>query len=195
MRKEVAGLIHDVDGRFAIGNTDVHVQSENEVRAREQLHVFHDFLVTLAFGDELIVPMRKRMRADRRDFQSAAPRKSGELATQINDVRSRLDNRLANFRAELDDRLVHLGFDLLFKRDLAAFEDFLDVRAQLARLRIDNREFLFDAERESMLLLAHGGGQSSLTSRALSSRVAKTTRDLTTAIGSHKPHRVTHHSL
>ena len=58
--------------RFAIRNSDVHVQSENQVRAREQLHVFHDFLVTFAFGDELIVPMRKRMRADGRDLQSAS---------------------------------------------------------------------------------------------------------------------------
>ena len=57
-----------MNGRFAIRNADMHVQSENQVRARQQLHVFHDFLIALAFGDELIVPVRKRMRAGRSDL-------------------------------------------------------------------------------------------------------------------------------
>ena len=63
VRQKITRLIHDVNGRFAIGNADVHVQSEDEIRAREQLHVFDDLLIALAFGDELVVPMRKRMRA------------------------------------------------------------------------------------------------------------------------------------
>jgi hypothetical protein len=50
-----------VDGRFAIGNSDVHVQSKDEIGARELLHVLDDFLIALAFGDELIAPMGKRM--------------------------------------------------------------------------------------------------------------------------------------
>ena len=57
-----------MDGRFAIGNADVHVQAENQIRARELLHVLHDFLVTFAFGDELIAPVRKWMRPGRRDL-------------------------------------------------------------------------------------------------------------------------------
>ena len=39
-----------------------------EIRARKGLHIAHNFLITLAFGDELIAPMRKRMRPDRCDF-------------------------------------------------------------------------------------------------------------------------------
>ena len=74
---------------------------------------------------------------------------------------------------------MHLRFDLLLERDFAALEDFLDVRAQFARLRIDNRELLFDPEGESVILLAHGGAQISLKNNNLSSRVAQTTRDLT----------------
>src|ERR1700687_1833871 len=75
-----------------------------------------------------------------------------KLAAQVGHVFARVDNRLTDLRAELDDRLVHLGFDLLFERDLAALENFLDMRAQFARLRIDNREFLFDAESVSVVL-------------------------------------------
>src|SRR5713226_9565613 len=122
------------------------VQSENEIGARELLHVLDDFRITLALSDELIAPMRKGMRADRRSFQSTVAGQLGELAAQFNDVLARVDNRLADLRAKLDDRLVHLGLDLLLEHDFSAFEDFLNVGAQLARLRIDNREFLLDAE-------------------------------------------------
>ncbi len=70
---------------------------------------------------------------------------------------TRVDDRLANFGAELNNRLMHLGLDLLFERNLPAFEDLLDVRPQLARFRIDDRELLFDAESKCVLLRAHGG--------------------------------------
>ena len=36
-------------------------------------------------------------------------------------------DRLADLRPELDHRLVHLRFDLLFEHDLAALENFLNV--------------------------------------------------------------------
>ena len=68
MRQEIACLIHDVDGHFAIGNANVDMQSKNQIRAREQLHVFYDFLVAIALGDKLIVPMRKRVGTHRCDF-------------------------------------------------------------------------------------------------------------------------------
>src|ERR1700676_142028 len=102
-----------------------------------------------------------------------------KLAAQVGHVFARIDNRLANFRAKLDDRLVHLRFDLLFERDLAALENFLDMRAQFARLRIDNRELLFNAESVGVVLFAHAGFQTSLKKNWLSSRVAQTRGDLT----------------
>src|SRR5438876_5154848 len=66
-------------------------------------------------------------------------------------------NRLADFRAELDNRLMHLRLDLLFEHNFSAFENFLNVRTQLARLWIDNRELLLDAEREGVIFDAHRG--------------------------------------
>src|SRR6266516_8220117 len=88
---------------------------------------------------------------------------------------TRIDNRLANFSAELNDRLVHLRLDLLFERNLSALEDLLDVRPKLACLRIDNREFLFNTESEDVFLGAHAGAQLSPKNNALSSRVARST--------------------
>src|SRR5262249_16646452 len=46
------------------------------------------------------------------------------------------------------DRLVHLRLDPLLQKELSLFQKLLDVRAQLPRLRIDDLEFLLDAERE-----------------------------------------------
>src|ERR1700757_2526366 len=65
---------------------------------------------------------------------------------------ARMLDRIANLSAELDDGLVHLGLDLLFEHDLAALEDFLNMRAQFTRIRIDNREFLFNAQSKRVLL-------------------------------------------
>ena len=55
-------------------------------------------------------------------------------------------DRLANLGPEFDHRLVHLRFDLLLEHDLAALENFLNVRAQFTRVRIDNRKLFLDAE-------------------------------------------------
>src|SRR5687768_12308713 len=66
-----------------------------------------------------------------------------------------MTDRLANLRAELHDRLVHLGLDLLLQENFAALQDFLDVRPQLARLRIDDGKLLFDAERKGMVRGGH----------------------------------------
>ena len=68
------------------------MQSENEIGARHLLHVFHDLLVAFAFGDFLVVPMRKRMRADRRDFHSAARRQPRQPAAQIDHMRAGIDH-------------------------------------------------------------------------------------------------------
>src|ERR1043166_3407978 len=69
------------------------------------------------------------------------------------------------------DRLVHLGFDLFLEHDLAAFEDFLDVRLQFARVWIDDREFFLDAEGEPVAFAAHRGAQMCVKNMRLSSNV------------------------
>src|SRR6266478_9943189 len=70
-------------------------------------------------------------------------------------------NRIANLSAELDHRLMHLRLDLLLEHDLSTLEDFLDVRPQLARLRVDNRKLFLDAERVGVLLLHPSGRKTS----------------------------------
>src|SRR5436309_7630868 len=97
------------------------------------------------------------MRAHRGNLQAASPRQFRESAAQFDHVGTSIDNRLANFSAELNDRLVHLRLDLLFEGNFPALEDFLDVRPKFACLRIDNGEFLFDTEGEHVVFGTHAG--------------------------------------
>ena len=45
--EEIARLIHHLDGCFAIGDADMDMQAEDEVSARDLLHVLDDGRVTL----------------------------------------------------------------------------------------------------------------------------------------------------
>ena len=42
MGQKIAGLIHDMNRHFAIGNADVDMEPEDEIGARDLLQVFHD---------------------------------------------------------------------------------------------------------------------------------------------------------
>ena len=66
-------------------------------------------------------------------------------------MRPRTADRVADFRAQLDDRLVHLRLDLLLEHDFSAFEDLVNMRPQLARRGIDDREFLFNTESKRVI--------------------------------------------
>src|SRR5205085_2978131 len=112
VRQEIARLVHDVDGRFAGRYADVHMQAEDQIRPRQALHVFHDLLVALSFGDELVVPVGKGVRADGSDPQIRLAGERRELAAQFDNVLTRVRDRRTNLRAQLDDRLVHLRLDL-----------------------------------------------------------------------------------
>jgi hypothetical protein len=64
-------MVHDIDRFFAIRDADVNVESENEIGARDLLHVFDDVRVALVRRDQLVHPMRKWMRAGRSNHHLA----------------------------------------------------------------------------------------------------------------------------
>ncbi len=114
MRQKITRLVHDIDAFGAIGNADVDVQSENEIRSCDLLHVVRDRDVALIGGDFLIHPMRKRMGAGRCNFQTALRRDCRQLAAKIDNLFAGAARVAANFSTELDHRLMQLGFDVLF---------------------------------------------------------------------------------
>ena len=86
------------------------------------------------------------MRPGGRDLQPLSFRDCRQLTSQSNHLLASSTRIVANASPELDDRLVQLGLKLLFQNDLAALNDLLDVRTQLARQRIDQLKFLFNTE-------------------------------------------------
>src|SRR5204863_8440528 len=75
-----------------------------------------------------------------------------------------------NLLAQRNDQRKKLLLDLRWKHDLAARYNLLNMRTQLARLRIDNRELVFDAQGEGVFLCTHGGLRMSSKTQRLSSR-------------------------
>ena len=117
VRQEVARAVHDLDGRLAVLDADVHVQSENQVGARDHLQVFHDDAVALVGIDLLLVPLRERMRAAGGECAARSARARPMIWRRMSRISSlRLLDVLADAGADLDDRLVHLGLDALVQQ-------------------------------------------------------------------------------
>src|SRR6266498_2180588 len=152
MRQEIPGLIHNIDTLFAIRDSHVHMQSEDQIYPRNLLHILDDGGVALIHRDELIHPVRERMCASGGDLESIARRQFRQLATKIDNLLSRATRVMTDLRAKLHDRLMHLGLDLLLQDHFAASQKLLDMRAQLARFRINDLELFLDAEREDVIL-------------------------------------------
>ena len=149
MRQEVPHLVHQVNAGFAILDADVHVQAEDQVRARHELHVLDDLQVALVGIDVLDAPVREWMRRAGAEQQAVVLGERHHRAPQVEDVGARLFHVAADAGPDLDDRLVHLGLDALVELPLALGNDLgVDVRAEIKRDRIDRLVFLFDADRE-----------------------------------------------
>ena len=149
VRQKVAHRIHDADRRFAVLDAHMHVQTEDQVGARHQLQILNHLGVARVRIDLLRAPVGKGMRRSGHQHQVVLLRQLDHLPPQIEEVLARLLDRSADARAHLDHRLVHLGLDALFQPPLALGQHLgRDVRAQIARHRIDGLVFLFNADRE-----------------------------------------------
>ena len=112
MRQEIAHHIHQVDHRSAVGHRDVDVHAENQQGTRELLQLLDDVLVALAGRDDLVNPVGKRVRAGSCDIQADAFGGANEFAAGAVHIDAEFVNVLADFGADLYDRLVHFAFHL-----------------------------------------------------------------------------------
>src|SRR2546425_164749 len=126
----------------------MNVQAKNEERPSNSLQLLDQQLVSFIVKDLLVLPARKRMRRGGDNHQISFCRQARDDAAQAGNIRARFLNVLADAGADLNHRLDHLRLDLLAEDHLAFFQEFRDVRTQLARFRINNLEFFFDSQRE-----------------------------------------------
>ena len=127
------------------------VQPEDEQLAYHVLELVLEDLVALVLGDLLILPVRERMRARRRDAQADGAEQGGERAAQLEDLRTGFADVGADLRAGLDHRLQHLGLHPVAQAGTRRGEKRVDVALQLAAA-VDDLELLLDADREPRYL-------------------------------------------
>src|SRR6187397_1509745 len=95
------------------------------------------------------------MSAGSNNLQPLLAHQTRKNTPQVCDVPSSFFYVFADSGAHFDHRLDHLWFDLLTEQHLAVFENFRDVRTQLAGMRINDLKLFFDTECE---LLEHASG-------------------------------------
>ena len=88
------------------------------------------------------------MRAGGGDLQAAAFGGADEFAAGAAHVGVKFGDVVADFRADFDDGLMHLGFDLFAEAGGAGFHQFADVGTEFSRGRVNNLEFFFDTNGE-----------------------------------------------
>src|SRR5216683_61738 len=133
---------------FAIWNTNVNVQAKDQQRPSHSLQLLNQQLVSLIIENLLVLPARNGMRRSGYDLKAILLGQRCNNTSQVRYVGPRLLNVLAHAGAYLNHRLDHLGLNLLAENHLAFVKKLRYVRAQLARLRIDDLKLLFDAECE-----------------------------------------------
>src|SRR5688572_1298313 len=147
MRNEVPSDVHRIDEEFTVFDADMHVRAEDQQLLRQLLHVLLHADVALQRRDLLVHPRRERVRARGGDAQAFLAGKAVNEAAQTAQLLGCVRRGFAHRRADLNDRLVQLG--LYFAQDVFVFEeDLVDVGAELARDRIDDLVFFFDADRQ-----------------------------------------------
>ena len=147
--QEVADLVHQLDEGLTVLDADVHVEAEDEVRPRHQLHVLHDLEVAGIRIDVLLAPVGERMGGAGDEEQPVVLCQAHHRPPQVDDVLTRLANRPAHAGAHLDHGLMHLGLDALVELPLALRHDLgVDVRAEVERLGVECLVFLLDADGE-----------------------------------------------
>jgi uncharacterized protein (DUF1499 family) len=87
---------------LAIGNSEMYVQPEDKIGTSDLLRVFDNCRVALVNGDELVYPMRKRMRTGGSDLGSVARCQLCQLNAKLDDLLSGTAGVATNLGAELN---------------------------------------------------------------------------------------------
>ena len=118
VREEVSDGVHDADGGFAVLDTDVDVEAEDEVGAGHELEVFDDLGVAGVRVDLLDAPVGEGMGGSGDEDEAVFFGEGDHVAAEVEEVFLGVLDGLADAGADLDDGLMHLGLDALFEAEL-----------------------------------------------------------------------------
>jgi len=154
VREEVARFVHHLDPLLAIGDPDVDVQPEDEELADDVLQLLLEHLVALVLGDELVLPVRERMRAGGHQAEAVALQQRCERPPSVRDLVARLADVGADPSPDLDDGLHHLGLHALLEVRLRRADEQFAVALQLA-IAVDDLELLLDPDGQPLDVALH----------------------------------------
>ncbi len=130
----------------------MHVQPENQIRPRHQLHILNNVLVPVVGINFLHPPIGKRMCRHRRQPQPVLLSQPHNIAPQHLHFRFCFLDVFANPSPHFDHRLVHLRLHPLLQDLLSLLQQLdLNMRLQIPCLRIYRLILLFDSDTESRL--------------------------------------------
>ena len=129
-----------------IGHGHMHVHAENQQGARQLLQLFNNILITLSGRNYLIDPAGEGMRARSGHLQTGAFGSGHQFAARAMHLDAQFMHAVANIRAGLHNRLVHLVLHLFHDSGRSRGDQLHHVRTQLAGGRVDDLEFFFYAD-------------------------------------------------
>jgi len=81
-------------------------------------------------------------------------RQAGQTTAKLNNLPTGCACVFTNFSPKLDYRLMHLRLEVLFQNNFPIGQNFLNVRSQFARFRINDLEFFLDPKSENVVARA-----------------------------------------
>ena len=146
MGQKVFGLIEQIDPQFVIFDADMDVHAADDEAATDAGQIRRQRRIALVLRGLLAAVAADRMARGGNRGQAMLCGQLRRGPAQIGEVGPGLGERGRRARADLDLGAHELDADLIRKRRLQRLEQRWRRRDQLARCRVDQEVFLFDAK-------------------------------------------------
>ncbi|MCY1371552.1 hypothetical protein D9M69_587020 [compost metagenome] len=124
----------------------MYVQAENEIAPGHIPHFIDQLVIAVVFGDQLMLPVRKRVCSCRHNLQPLVICQLQKLLTQKSDFLPGLLDIGTNVGPHFYHRLVHFLLNSFLKDDPPAFHYFRHVAFQLSCFGVDGLKLFFNPQ-------------------------------------------------
>ena len=145
--------VDDLDRLVRVVDGDVDVHAEDELAARDVLHLVDERAITVACGDALPLEQAEGMRPGRADAHPLLTGDAADVAADVPQLFRHFGRRVADGCRDLEHGLHQLCIDArleLVTRDRG--EHRVDVLHEIERLAVEEHVLLLDAERVRVAL-------------------------------------------
>src|SRR3569833_2406648 len=101
----------------------MHVQTKDEIGTGSFLHFVHDLEITGMIGDQMVLPVRERVRSRRADSEAQFVGLLSYRSAQFGHFPACFGRIIADMRTHFNHGLVHFGLYLVLVYFLCAVDD------------------------------------------------------------------------